>query len=122
MRHDGEMQPPREKNPAAVELGRRRQAQMTAEERAAFAAARDFANAKRTPLERREIARKAAMTRRQRPKWMAPSNPVEKCVAPAATADAAGTSGELTHLDRAIDDIPDDLLEQLASALFRRQA
>jgi hypothetical protein len=103
-----------EKNAAAVEMGKRRQAKMTAEERAAFAAARDLANAKRSPIERRAIARKAARTRRECPKWIrkaAADSPGE----PAPVVDTAA------QLDRALDEIPDDLLERLASALVRPQ-
>jgi hypothetical protein len=113
----------REKDPAAVALGRKRQAKMTAQERAAFMQATAEANRKRTPAERRAIARKAAMTRRRRPKWIAASNPVEKSVAAPESSTPPGIApDDLAQLGRAIDELPDEVLEELALALAGRMA
>ena len=103
-----------EKDPAAVALGKRRQAQMTAEERAAFVKAGGRAagelNRKRTPEERRRIARRTAMTRRRRPKWMAP-------VVPIRDAPPADAPDDVETLARELADLPDAAIAQIVEAL-----
>src|SRR5262245_98336 len=134
---------PREKNPAAVALGKRRYESMTAEDRAAFFAGRDRALKQRTPWERSAIARRAAMTRRLNQPWMKQDSP------PAAPAQewnrdslapppaAPGSPGEplepiapapgelppeLAEIARAIDECSDDLLDSLFVAIVERPA
>lgn len=79
------------KDPAAVALGKRRQASMTPEERRAFVelggAAAAEANRRRSPLERRMIAQKANRTRRLNPPWLRAA--AAPAVAPGAPADAS---------------------------------
>ena len=105
----------REKDPAAVALGKRRQAQMTAEERRAFVTAGGRAageiNRKRTPEERRRIARRTAMTRRRRPKWLAP------VVASRPPADVPDEPIDVETLARELADLPDAAIAQIVEAL-----
>ena len=103
-----------DKNPAAVALGKRRQAQMTADERRAFVTAGGYATAelkrKFTPEERRRIARQAAMTRRRTPRWM-------QAAAPAVNIERPPTTDELARLEHAIADLPDDVLARMVAAI-----
>jgi hypothetical protein len=115
----------REKNPAAVEMGKRRQAKMTAEERAKFisagAAAAAKTNSRRTPEERRRIARKAALTRRMRPKWLtAQKNAEMSCLGAQGRQPQPAAHADPEPLEQQLDQVSDDLLEELYSALARR--
>lgn len=105
-----------EKNPAAVEMGKRRQAKMTAEERAQFisagAAAAAERNRKRTPEERRAIARKAARTVRE--------GRGKKFTRAGSPGEPPARDAELAQLSRAIETISDEELEKLYSALAGR--
>jgi hypothetical protein len=103
----------RAKDPAAVALGKKRQAQMTADERAQLRLALAASNASRSPAEKRRIARKAAMTRRRRPKWMS-SNAVET---QEVSIERPATAGELAQLAGVIDRLSDEELERIAAAL-----
>ena len=110
-----------DKNPAAVALGKRRQAQMTAEERAAFVKAGGRAagelNRKRTPEERRRIARQAAMTRRRRPKWLALVVPIDSHPQGDSNRPPADTPDDVEALARELADLPDDAIAQMVEAL-----
>lgn len=95
------------KDPAAVALGKKRQASMTAEERLQWARAGAKATnawqAKRSPLERRESARKGVRTRRLMPTWMRKSNqPSVVSIQP--TAPVADATELATLLDGASDE------------------
>lgn len=120
---------PPEKDPAAVALGRKRIAKMSDAERKTFhqagAQAAAEANRKRTPEERRRIARQANLTRQRMPSWM---KRITEKKAPAISHDAGANQGsgvskpgldvpEIIHLARAIDDLPDEIIEKLADAL-----
>ena len=108
---------PREKDPAAVALGKRRIAKMTPEEQRAFhqagAKAAHVTLSKRSPLERRMSGIRAWRTRRMRPAWMrkpaaqSADSPGEP---PAPTPD----TGELARL---LDGASDEALERLRSRL-----
>jgi hypothetical protein len=100
----------RAKDPAAVALGKKRQAKMTADEREQFRKVAAEVKARRTIQERRAIARKSALTRRLGRGGAA--IPIER--APAAD--------ELARLAQAIDELPDDMLERLTDALSSRIA
>lgn len=105
------------KDPAAVALGRKRQA-VTPDERRAFAQigaeASRTANAARSPQERRAIAMRAARTRRLNPPWLRTAAPL------APPADLTGLM-ELAELARAmadaLDAVPDDDLAAVAAAV-----
>lgn len=99
----------KEKNAAAVALGKRRQ-QTAPTDIDALHAARDQAARKRTAAERSALARRSAMTRRLNgPAWVKPAPPAP-----------AEVPADLAQLSRAIDTIPDDVLERLAAALAGR--
>jgi hypothetical protein len=110
-----------DKDPAAVTLGRKRQANVTPIERSAFGrlgaeAARE-ANAARTRDERKRISRKAARTRRLSPRWV--YQPAAG--SPGEPPPAAAPAGELAELAGALDTIEDAVLEELYAALERLQ-
>lgn len=120
------------KDPAAVALGRRRQAAVTPDERAAFgklgADASADANKRRTPEERRRIARRAALTRRMQPTWMAemerrrraadpPGGLSVATPPPVPVADPPLETDALADLARMIDDLSDEALTAAAAAL-----
>jgi hypothetical protein len=110
--------PNKDKNPAAVALGKRRYETMTDEQREAFFRGRDQAHAKRTPAERSALARRSAMTRRiAGPAWLR-----KKQSDPSAGAPPAELAADLAQLDRAIDELPDDLLSLLLDRIAGRTA
>lgn len=106
------------KDPAAVALGKRRQASMSAEERRAWARAGAKATnewqAKRSPLERRESARKGVRTRRLRPAWMRKRKSNQQSVVstqpPAPVSDAA-------ELARLLETASDEAIARLAAVI-----
>lgn len=135
----------REKNPAAVALGKRAYEAKSPEQREAFIAAGKAALRRKTPAERSAISRRSAMTRRLAgPAWLRKQNSTPAPSFPLSGFDAKGTIGaterntpapaelppdlahelppDLAHLARAIDSIPDELLEGLFDALAGRRA
>jgi hypothetical protein len=114
------------KNPAAVALGKLRHEKRPEQEQRFFEAKRK-ADARRTAAERSAIARKSAMTKRLAgPPWLRKSNsaaaaPIAE-TPPPADAPPLELPPDLAQLSRAIDDMPDDLLETLLDALARRPA
>lgn len=116
-----------QKDPAAVALGRKRQANMTDEEKRAFQALGTKhaaeANRRRPPEQRRQVARKAAMTRRRRPKWISEGNvkpPAEGNIEQARPMSHQAPAAAVDELARAIDELPDDTLAAIAAALAGR--
>ena len=100
----------REKNPAAVELGKRRAAKMTTEDHRAAGRAGAAIRRALPPEERRAIARRAARTRKESPAWLRRATKAPPAAAPEHVA----------HLERAIDHLDDENLAELYAALVAR--
>lgn len=115
----------KEKDPAAVALGKRRQASMTPEQRSALAkagaeAARPYMAAL-TPMERRMRTSKGNRTRRLNPPWLraaASSADAPGAPADAVKAETSGIAAELAALAALIDAAGDDAIAALADRVF----
>ena len=110
------------KDPHAVALGRKRQAGKTPAERAEFArigsAAAREANARRSPVERRMIAMKAARTRRLAPAWLRrleQRNAAKQAVSVSSTP--APIAEQAAELEQLIEQLDDETLWQLAARI-----
>ena len=119
----------KEKDPAAVALGKRRQASMTPEERTALAkagaeAARPYMAAL-TPMERRMRTAKGNRTRRLNPPWLraaaasavAPGAPAEAVKAEPRAAAGSGIAAELAALAALIDAADDAAIAELETRM-----
>lgn len=119
----------KEKDPAAVALGKRRQASMTPEQRTALAkagaeAARPYMAAL-TPMERRMRTSKGNRTRRLNPPWLktaaasasAPGAPAEAVKAEQRAAAGSGFAAELAALAALIDAADDAAIAELETRM-----
>lgn len=117
----------KEKDPAAVALGKRRIAKMTPAEALDFhragAKAVQASNRKRSPVERRMSGILAWRTRRMRPAWMAKPSYQPSAVSnqPGSSASETGVvkAPDTSELARLLDAASDEALERLRSKLAR---